>query len=56
MVLVFVACIVTSKVLDICEAGHYWGDVNAIKSSKLSAINGDESEKRSIFYTYSCFK
>ena len=49
-VLGFLACIVTSKVIDIGAAYHYWGYVNTIKSSKRYAISSDVSEKHSTVY------
>ena len=53
-VLGFVACTVTSKVLGIGASERSWGDVNIIKSGKISAISSDVSEKQSIVYTYAC--
>ena len=42
----FVACRVISKVLGIGSAESHWGDVKTIKSSKISAIRSDVSEKQ----------
>ena len=50
-VLGFVVCKVTSKVLCICAAERFWGDVNTIKSGNRYAISSDVSEKQSIVYT-----
>ena len=55
-VLVFFACIVTSKVLGIGAAESSWGDVKTIKSGKRSAISSDVSEKQSIVYTSTCIE
>ena len=54
MVLGFVACRVTSKVLGIGAADRSWGDVRKIKYGKRSAIRSDVSEKQSIVYTSTC--
>ena len=51
MVLGFVTCIVTSKILGIGATEWSWGDVNTIKVGKVSAIISDKSEKQSIVYT-----
>ena len=55
-VLGFVACRVTSKVLDIGAAERSWGEVKTIKSRKRSGISSDVSEKQSIFYTSTCIE
>ena len=55
-VLGFVACRVTSNVLGIGTAEKYWGDAKIIKSSKISSISSDVSEKQSILYTSACIE
>ena len=42
-VLIFVACIVTSKVLVVGATKSFWGDVKTIKPGKISAIGNDVS-------------
>ena len=49
-VLVFFACIFTSKVIGIGAAERSWGDVNTIKSKKISDIISDVSEKQIIVF------
>ena len=39
----FFSCRVTSKVIGIGAAEHYWGDVKIIKPGKRSAISSDVS-------------
>ena len=51
-VIIFVACIVTSKVLGSGASERVWGDVKKIKSDKRSDIISDVSEKQTIVYTY----
>ena len=55
-VLGFVACRVTSKVLDVGEVERSWVDIKKIKYSNRYAINSDVSEEQSIFYTYACIE
>ena len=51
MIIGFVACRGTSKVLGIGAAEHSWGDVNTIKYGKIYAIISDVLEKHGIVYT-----
>ena len=55
-VLGFVACRVTSNVLDIGAAEGSWGEVKTIQSGKRSPIRSDVSEKQSIVYTFACIE
>lgn len=51
VVLGFVACRVTSKVLGIGMAERAWGALKIIKDGRRSHLSGDSTEMRSIVYT-----
>ena len=55
-VLCFVACRVTTKIIDIGSAEHSLGDGKTIKYGKRSYTSSDVSEKQRFFYTYSCIE
>ena len=56
IVLGFLACRVTSKILGIGFTERSWGNVKTIKSGKRSAPGSDISEKQSIVYIYACIE
>ena len=56
IVLGFVVCRVTTKILGTGSADRSWGDVKTIKPGKRSALGSDISNKHSIVYTSACIE
>ena len=52
----FVAYIVTSKFVRVGYAERSWGDVNKIKSGKISHLSSNISKKNIIVYTEACIE
>ena len=56
IVIGFVACRVTSKIIGIGSAERSWGDIKTIKPGNISALSSEISENQSIVYTSACIE